>query len=41
MDTITIRISQEEKDLIKQAAKEADLSMSQFIRKAIREYLKI
>ena len=39
MSTVSIRISQDEKDKLQQLAKENDLSMSQIIRKALRLYL--
>lgn len=39
MTSITIRISQEEKDTLEQIAKENDLSLSQVVRKAIKEFL--
>lgn len=37
--SITIRISEKEKEKIKALAKEQDLSASQLIRKLIKEYL--
>ena len=39
MTTITIRISKDEKDRLKDKADIEDLTMSQIIRKAIRQYL--
>lgn len=39
MTTMSIRISQEEKDKLQALAKEQDLSMSHLIRKAIRQFL--
>lgn len=39
MASITLRIEEEEKKLLAEAAKKEDLSMSQVIRRAIREYL--
>lgn len=39
MTTVSIRISQEEKDKLQGLAKNNDLSMSQIIRKALRLYL--
>lgn len=39
MTTMSIRISQEEKDKLQTLAKEQDLSMSHLIRKAIRQFL--
>jgi predicted transcriptional regulator len=39
MTTVSIRISQEEKDKLQDLAKNNDLSMSQIIRKALRLYL--
>lgn len=39
MATVSIRISQEEKDKLQELAKNNDLSMSQIIRKALRLYL--
>jgi predicted transcriptional regulator len=39
MTTVSIRISQEEKDKLQELAKNNDLSMSQIIRKALRLYL--
>ena len=40
MTSITIRISTEEKEKIEQLAKENDLTLSQVVRKAIKEFLK-
>ena len=39
MTTVSIRISQEEKDKLQELARNNDLSMSQIIRKALRLYL--
>lgn len=39
MTTISVRISEEEKQKLEQLAKKEDLSMSQIIRKALKEYL--
>lgn len=39
MTTLSVRISDEEKEKLEQFAKEQDLSMSQIIRKALKEYL--
>lgn len=39
MTTISIRIEEEEKDQLQQYAKEHDLSLSQVIRRAIRDFL--
>ena len=39
MSTISIRIPDEEKEAIMKYAKENDLSMSQVIRKAVKEFL--
>jgi predicted transcriptional regulator len=39
MSTISIRISEEEKEAIMKYAKENDLTMSQVMRKAIKEFL--
>ena len=39
MTTVSILISQEEKDKLQELAKNNDLSMSQIIRKALRLYL--
>lgn len=39
MTTISVRLSQEEKDKLQSLAKEQDLSMSHLIRKAIKQYL--
>ena len=41
MTTISVRISEEEKEKLEQFAKEEDLTMSQVIRKALKEYLLI
>ena len=38
--TITFRIDKDEKEQLVARAKENDLSMSQIIRRAIKEYLK-
>lgn len=40
MTSITIRISTEEKEKIELLAKENDLTLSQVVRKAIKEFLK-
>ena len=40
MTSITIRISTEEKEKIERLAKENDLTLSQVVRKAIKEFLK-
>ena len=39
MASITMRIEEEEKNAIREIAKVQDLSMSQAIRRAIREYI--
>lgn len=39
MTTISIRLSEEEKEAIQKHADQEDLSMSQVVRKAIKEYL--
>ena len=39
MSTISIRVSEEEKEAIMKYAKENDLTMSQVMRKAIKEFL--
>ena len=39
MTTVSIRIEDEEKEQIQQYADDHDLSMSQVIRRAIREFL--
>ena len=39
MTTIAIRIDEDEKKLLAEAAKKEDLSMSQVIRRAIRDYI--
>ena len=39
MTTITIRLSEEEKQRIAEYAEKLDLTMSQLVRKAIKEYL--
>ena len=39
MTTVSIRISEEEKEKLQILAKELDLSMSHIIRKAIKEFL--
>ena len=39
MTTMSIRISQEEKDKIQKLAKELDLSASYLVRKAIKDYI--
>lgn len=39
MTTISVRINEEEKQKLEQLAKQEDLSMSQIIRKALKEYL--
>lgn len=36
---LTLRISEEEKELLKQIANEKDLSMSQLVRQLIRAYI--
>lgn len=38
MTTISVRISQEEKKKIEEYAKKEDLTMSQVIRKALKEF---
>lgn len=38
--TISVRITEEEKQIINQYAKDNDLSMSQVIRKALKEFFK-
>ena len=39
MATISIRLDEKEKELLTKYAKENDLSVSQVVRKAIREFL--
>lgn len=39
MTTITIRLEETEKQAIAQYANENDLSMSQVVRRAVKEYL--
>lgn len=39
MTTISVRISEEEKKRIEEYARKEDLSMSQIIRKALKEFL--
>lgn len=39
MTTLTIRLSEEEKQKLIEYAGELDLSMSQLVRKALKEYL--
>jgi predicted transcriptional regulator len=39
MTTLTIRLSEEEKQRLIEYAEELDLSMSQLVRKALKEYL--
>lgn len=39
MTTLTIRLSEEEKQKLLEYAEEFDLSMSQLVRKALKEYL--
>ena len=39
MTTITIRLEESEKEAIAQYANENDLSMSQVVRRAVKEYL--
>ena len=39
MTTLTIRLSEEEKQKLIEYADELDLSMSQLVRKALKEYL--
>lgn len=39
MTTLTIRLSEEEKQKLIERADELDLSMSQLVRKALKEYL--
>lgn len=39
MTTLTIRLSEEEKQRLIEYADELDLSMSQLVRKALKEYL--
>ena len=39
MATISIRLDEKEKELLTKYAKENDLSLSQVVRKAIREFL--
>lgn len=39
MTTLTIRLSEEEKQKLIECADELDLSMSQLVRKALKEYL--
>ena len=38
MKTISVRLSEEEKEKIEKFAKENDLSLSQVIRKALKEF---
>jgi predicted transcriptional regulator len=40
MATISIRIDEKEKELLNKYADENDLSMSQVVRKAIKEFLR-
>ena len=40
MATISIRIDEKEKELLNKYADENDLSMSQVVRKAIKEFFK-
>lgn len=39
--TITIRIDENEKDLLLKIAEEQDLTLSQVVRRAIKEYIKL
>ena len=39
MTTMSIRIAQEEKEIVQILAKELDLSASHLVRKAIREFI--
>lgn len=39
MTTISIRIEEDEKELIQQYAKDHDLTVSQVIRRAVRDFL--
>lgn len=39
MTTLTIRLSEEEKQKLIEYSEELDLSMSQLVRKALKEYL--
>ena len=39
MTTISVRMSEEEKEKLEQFAKEEDLTMSQIIRRALKEYM--
>lgn len=39
MTTLSVRLSEEEKKRLEQYAKKEDLTMSQVIRKALREFL--
>lgn len=39
MTTLTIRLSEEEKQKLIEYAEELDLNMSQLVRKALKEYL--
>lgn len=41
MATISIRIEETEKEALQQFAQENDLSVSQVVRKAIKEFLKM
>ena len=41
MATISIRIEETEKEALQQSAQENDLSVSQVVRKAIKEFLKM
>ena len=40
MTTLTIRLSEEEKQKLLEYAEELDQSMSQLVRKALKEYLR-
>jgi predicted transcriptional regulator len=39
LTTITIRLEEEDKQILAELAKEQDLTISQLVRKAIKEYL--
>ena len=39
MTTISVRLSEEEKRAIEEFAKKEDLTMSQIVRKALKEFL--
>ena len=39
MTTMTIRISQDDKDILTEMGKELDLSLSYIVRQALKEYI--